>query len=107
MVRFSYYRRDGGEQWVLCGELSGAWVEDVRSVWRRIREQSHGRDVRIDLNAVTFIDEAGEALLAEMQHAVAEFHATAAERQQMPANHKTEDPGTVRRQFEDLNGGRS
>jgi hypothetical protein len=40
MLRFSYYRSDGSEDWRLWGRLAGPWVDDLRSVWRRIREHT-------------------------------------------------------------------
>lgn len=38
MLRLSYYRSDDGEQWYLCGRLAGPWVDELHSVWQRIRE---------------------------------------------------------------------
>jgi ABC-type transporter Mla MlaB component len=67
MLHFSYYRSDDGEQWKLWGQLSGAWVDELRSVWRRIRQHVHRGRAVVDLKEVTSIDPAGEQLLAEMR----------------------------------------
>ena len=105
MLRFSYHRSDEGEQWDLCGELSGPWVDELRSVWRRIRERTRCGHAVVDLREVTFIDEAGEHLLAEMQTAGAGFVATGVEHKHLLANLKGAGAGAVRRRMEHLGGG--
>jgi hypothetical protein len=69
MLRFSYYRSDGGEDWRFWGRLVGPWADELRSVWRRIREHAPRAHPTVDLKGVTFIDDVGEQLLAEMQRA--------------------------------------
>jgi hypothetical protein len=86
MVPFSYSGTNGGERWDLGGKLSGAWVDELRSVWRRIRERSPNPHPIVVLKDVTFIDEAGERLLAEMQSAGAEFVAAGLEQKHRLAN---------------------
>jgi ABC-type transporter Mla MlaB component len=73
MRRFAYYRSDGGERWVLCGRITGSWADELCSVWRRIREHTPSAHVVVDLQEITFIDEAGAQLLAEMQSSGADF----------------------------------
>ena len=107
MLRFSYRRSDDGECWDLCGQLSGPWVDELRSVWRRIREQEQRAHAVVDLKEVTFIDEAGEQLLAEMQSAGADFVATGVEHQHLLANLNGERRRSVRRCVQHLGGGRS
>jgi hypothetical protein len=105
MLRFSHSGTDGGERWDLCGQLSGPWVDELRSVWRRIRERSPSAHPIVVLKDVTFIDEAGEQLLAEMQSAGAEFVAAGVEQKHLLANLKTDIGRTVRRRLEHLRGG--
>ncbi len=67
MLHFSYHRSDDGEQWKLWGALSGAWVDELRLVWLRIRQHVRRGHAIVDLKEVTSIDGAGEQLLAEMR----------------------------------------
>jgi len=55
----------------LEGSLAGAWVQELEDRWRKITN-SHQR-VRVMVCAVTFIDERGKALLAEMHQHGAEL----------------------------------
>jgi ABC-type transporter Mla MlaB component len=73
LLYFSYYRSDEGEQWKLGGQLSGAWVDELRSVWKRIRQQVRRAHTVVDLKEVTLIDRAGKQLLLEMQGDGADF----------------------------------
>ena len=60
-------RRDEGETAVIQveGKLAGPWVKELEDYWRS-GEVEPTRPVRVDLTAVSFIDEAGEALLRTM-----------------------------------------
>jgi hypothetical protein len=107
MLRFSYYRSDDGEEWSLCDQLSGPWVDELRSVWRRIRQDARGAHAVVDLREVTFIDEAGEQLLVEMQGAGADFVVAGVEHKHLLANLGASGSRTVRRSMERLGGGRS
>jgi hypothetical protein len=104
MLRFSYYRSDGGEDWRLWGRLTGPWVDELRSVWRRIRERAPRVHPTVDLKEVTFIDEAGKQLLAEMQSAGADLVATGVEHEHLVAGLK--NGSSVRRRIEYPDGGR-
>lgn len=104
MLRFSYYRSDREDAWDLCGQLSGPWVEELRSVWRRIREHTGQKQALIDLSQVTFIDEAGEQLLAEMKAAGADFVVTGVEHKHLLANLGDKAACTVRRSMKHLGG---
>lgn len=106
MLRFSYYRSDGGEQWDLRGELAGAWVDDLRAVWRHIQAQSSRGRAIVNLRDVTSIGETGEQLLAEMQAAGADFVYAGVRHQDVIANLKARNPRAVRRRIEYLDGGR-
>src|ERR1043166_961105 len=52
----------------LEGRLSGAWVGELRQCWQTARSTTGGRGTVVDLHDVDFIDEGGQALLAEMHH---------------------------------------
>jgi hypothetical protein len=108
MLRVSYSATSGEQRWTLCGALTGPWVDELRSSWR----QARGRQARerapqvhalIDLKNVTFIDEAGEELLQEMQSAGAELIAAGVENKDLIAN-LTQKNGkrTLRRRVEYL-----
>ena len=48
----------------LEGRLAGPWVQELRDCWQRTR--SDDRQIDVVLKQVTFIDDAGRQLLAEM-----------------------------------------
>ena len=61
------------ERWVLCGQLAGPWVAELRSNWDQVRDRSGSRRYVIDLSDVTLIDGSGEGLLGELRNEGAEF----------------------------------
>jgi hypothetical protein len=69
MLRVSYSETADGQCWNLYGRLAGPWVDELRTCWRHARKQAPLADAVIDLKEVTFIDPAGERLLAEMASA--------------------------------------
>jgi hypothetical protein len=46
------------------GRLAGPWVEELKTCWAQASGQHHR--VEVVLNEVTYIDEGGKKLLAEM-----------------------------------------
>jgi len=48
----------------LEGRLTGLWVEELRTCWQKAVAEK--QQVGVVLNEVTFIDEAGRKLLADM-----------------------------------------
>ena len=64
---------------MLCGQLAGPWVEELRGCWNHARGASPLERQVVDLSDVTFIDEAGEQLLSEMHGAGVEFVAAGVE----------------------------
>ncbi len=56
----------------LEGRLAGAWVQELEQSWRHMTAAERGALV-VDLRGVTFIEETGKALLAEMWRDGAEF----------------------------------
>ncbi|MBI4527071.1 MAG: hypothetical protein HY695_25015 [Deltaproteobacteria bacterium] len=55
----------------LEGKLAGPWVQELEDCWRNAANP--GQPVRVLLCAVTFIDEKGRQLLAEMYRHGAEL----------------------------------
>ena len=102
MLRVAYSETAGGQRWTLCGRLAGPWVEELRCCWRQGRERAPRTHALVDLTDVTFVDRAGEALLAEMQVAGTEFVAAGVENRHLVAclknarerarGHEAEDP---------------
>jgi anti-anti-sigma regulatory factor len=61
------------DRWILCGQLAGLWVAELRSNWDQEGRRSQGRRCVIDLSDVTHIDKSGERLLGELKCEGAEF----------------------------------
>ena len=85
MFRISYSDTADGQHWSLHGRLAGPWVDELRSCWKYARDLAPLAHAIVDLKQVTFIDEAGQALLAEMRSAGAELIATGVEHQHLLA----------------------
>jgi hypothetical protein len=85
MFRVSYSDTAHGQSWSLHGRLAGPWVDELRSCWKYARDRAPLAQAIVDLKEVTFIDEAGERLLAEMRCAGAELIATGVEHQHLLA----------------------
>ena len=91
MFRVSYSDTADGQRWCLHGRLAGPWVDELRSCWKYARDRAPLARAIVDLKQVTFIDQAGETLLAEMRSAGAELIASGVEHQHLLAtldNHK-------------------
>jgi hypothetical protein len=73
MLKITHDDTAGEQRWTLCGQLSGPWVAELRSVWERVRGQSKGGTRVVDLSDVTSIDEHGESLLRTMKEDGARF----------------------------------
>jgi len=102
MLRVSYVDAAKGQRWNLCGDLAGPWVDELRTCWRHARDLAPRAHAVVDLSDVTFIDEAGEQLLAEMQSAGMEFVTAGVENKHLIANLKHR--GKARRLMEHLGG---
>ena len=70
MLKITTQTNDARAVLELEGKLAGAWVEELKNCWHRM-----DRPIRVQLKAVTFIDSAGRALLAEMYREGAELAA--------------------------------
>ena len=73
MLRITHCGTASEERWILCGQLAGAWVSELRSTWKSSQAESNGHKRIVDLSEVTFIDESGETLLRELKRGGAEF----------------------------------
>ena len=73
MLRICHSETTGGYRWSLCGRVAGPWVEEFRTCWRQALERTPLAHVAVDLSDVTFIDDAGERLIADMLSAGTEF----------------------------------
>jgi hypothetical protein len=85
MFRVTYSDTADGQRWSLYGRLAGPWVEELRSCWKYTRDRAPLARAFVDLKEVTFIDQAGEKLLAEMRSAGAELIATGVEHRHLLA----------------------
>ena len=63
MLRISVMMQPGGATVTLEGRLAGPWVDELARCWASVTGVRDARSVRVDLEAVTFIDPAGKALL--------------------------------------------
>jgi hypothetical protein len=86
MLRIFYSPTNTGQQWTLCGRLAGPWVQELRSCWEDTRQIAAGSQDIVDLSGVTFIDENGEGLLADMRAAGVSFIAGGVETQHVIDN---------------------
>jgi ABC-type transporter Mla MlaB component len=66
MFRITTHDSTGFFTFQLEGRLAGPWVEILRDCWQSHLNRNEGRLVQVDLQAVTFVDAAGKALLAEI-----------------------------------------
>ena len=76
MLRITTTKRPDGTTVGLEGRLAGPWVDELRACWRSLVATGDARAIRIDLDAVTFIDTAGKALLWAMHEQGAVLTAT-------------------------------
>ena len=66
MLRITTSIRPDGTTVALEGRLAGPWVDELRASWRSLATTRDARSIRVDLDAATFIDAAGKALLWAM-----------------------------------------
>lgn len=102
MLRVWYSDTTGSQRWNLCGQLAGPWVAELRSCWQQARRLAPLARAILDLSDVTFIDEAGESLLCEMQRAGTEFVASGVENKHLIASLKGHSKRPLRRRVDHL-----
>jgi hypothetical protein len=103
MLRICYSETEPRKQWTLCGQLAGPWVHEFRSAWRQAPQTTNEWRTVVDLSDVTFIDENGETLLAEMRSAGVEFVAAGVETRYLLDNLKSREKRPLRRILGRLN----
>ena len=64
------------QRWSLQGQLVGQWAAELRSTWREKRHEGDTRRCIVELIDVTFVDQTGEAVLAEIMSRGAELVAS-------------------------------
>jgi len=104
MLRVSQTDNASGQRWSLCGHLAGPWVEELRACWNEARRRAPRARAIVDLTDVTFIDEAGERLLADMENAGTDFVASGVENRHLLATLKEKGKRPLRRRVEHLGG---
>jgi ABC-type transporter Mla MlaB component len=98
MLRIINSSTNTEQRWILCGQLSGRWVEELRTNWRKELSTSNGRRRIVDLTDVMFIDESGESLLRELEREGAEFEGTSGvETRHLVENLRAGKTGTIRK----------
>jgi hypothetical protein len=83
MLRICHSDTIDGHRWSLSGRVAGPWVEEFRACWRQTLERTPRAHAVVDLSDVTFIDDAGERLIADMLCAGTEFIATGVANKQL------------------------
>jgi hypothetical protein len=66
----------GEQKWSLQGQLAGQWAAELRSTWRKARQEGGMRRYIVDLIEVTAIDRNGEEVLKEIMSQGVEFIAS-------------------------------
>jgi anti-anti-sigma regulatory factor len=61
------------QRWTLQGRLSGPWVAQLRSNWKKSHGVNGNRKCVVDVKGLTFVDLAGERVLGAMVKDGAEF----------------------------------
>jgi hypothetical protein len=97
MLRITHAQTEAGQQWTLCGQLTGPWVAELRACWQHCRRVAAKNHTVVDLSDVTFIDEKGEKLLSEMRKDGAEFVAAGVETKYLLKNLKAKGERPLRR----------
>ena len=66
MLKITIHDSAGEFRLRLEGKLSGPWVTELRQCWETASSTTRGRRTVVDLREVDYVDEPGEALLADM-----------------------------------------
>ena len=67
MLRINLHQDGRQSRLELAGKLCGPWVGETERVWRSA--EVSGKEIEVDIRAVTGIDSAGRELLVAMHHA--------------------------------------
>jgi anti-anti-sigma regulatory factor len=73
MLRISVMNEPGITRMKLEGKLAHEWVNEARNAWATLSEVNGKTEIVVDLQNVSFVDDAGHRLLTEIRHAGAEL----------------------------------
>ena len=73
MLRITIHDEAAATRLQVEGKLAGPWAEELKTCWQSV--VAPGRALLVDLSALTLIDGAGKALLAEMHRQGVKFAA--------------------------------
>ena len=73
MLRISVMNELGITRLKLEGKLAHEWVDEARNAWAGLSERNGETEIVVDLLNVSFVDDAGHQLLAEIRHAGVEL----------------------------------
>ena len=76
MIRISETREGSKRRLLAEGTLSGGWVDVLEKCWLEAQTPPNGKQMRIDLSGVTYVDNKGRELLARMIRDGAELRGT-------------------------------
>ncbi len=76
MLRITISDEAWGQRWTVQGRLSGPWVAQLKSSWKKSHGPNGDRQCIVDVSDVTFVDLDGERVLAAMMRDGAKFIAT-------------------------------
>lgn len=76
VLKITIGETQSGSCWILQGQLAGPWVEELRKCWKTEHQTKNWGSCVVDLNDVTYIDQAGERLLRALCRKGAELVAT-------------------------------
>lgn len=68
MLRISVMNEPGITRMKLEGKLAHEWVDEAKKAWHALSEMDGVMEIVVDLLNVSFVDDAGHHLLAEMRH---------------------------------------
>jgi anti-anti-sigma regulatory factor len=64
MLKITISEQSGRTTFALEGRLCGQWATEASRAWSQLISMDHKKEIVLDLEGVTFIDRAGEELLA-------------------------------------------
>ena len=76
MLRITTTTGAEGTEVTIEGRLAGPWVEEMAACWRILIARQTAHAIRINLDAVTFVSAAGQALLRTLHNQGAVLMAT-------------------------------
>jgi anti-anti-sigma regulatory factor len=76
MLRITIAETPTEQKWTVEGRLVHPWISELKSSWTRTETARRERKCVVDLSGVTFIDQSGEKVLAELCKQGAELVAT-------------------------------